>query len=231
VNFVAHAYVASMSVVRERPEDAVWPPAPAALAFGSMLPDLASMAGVRLFAADLPDPVGVGVRLHHRTDQAFHSDAAFRQGVARMRTVLGEAGLAKGPRRAVAHAGYEMLLDGHILGWQGGEAAFSSLLEAAVELSPALPRGLDDSIGRLVASMHRDRWWLRYGDPADVAYALWRRLGARPLLAFPASDLPVVAGALAEAHEAIGTNAHPLVGRLLASLDDDPSAAIFAAPS
>src|SRR5687768_8762401 len=80
-----------------------------------MLPDLASMAGVRLDTTELPDDVAAGVRHHYAADAAFHGHESFIRLLRTVRTALADAGVARGPARAAAHVGVELALDGWLL--------------------------------------------------------------------------------------------------------------------
>ena len=105
---------------------------------GAVLPDLAPMAGVRLRArSGLPGAVGEGVRCHLRADRAFHAHAGFRDGAAALRRAVAAAGVASGPSRAVGHAGWELLLDGTLVGTEV-ERAFHGAVRMAGEVADAL---------------------------------------------------------------------------------------------
>src|SRR5438067_700665 len=107
MNFLAHAAVASS---HDRDPEFI---------LGAVLPDLLPMAGVAVARHDLPAQVQAGWRFHHRTDDAFHAAAAFRAGVQALRTDLRGTPLETGPRRAVAHVGWELLLDDVVAGDAG----------------------------------------------------------------------------------------------------------------
>src|SRR5258708_1440822 len=102
VNFFGHAAVSSWL---DDAGDGV--------ALGSMLPDFAGMIRARL---DDPAPPATelarGVELHHATDAAFHRMPATLALMRELDDRLLGGGCARGPRRAVAHVGVELLLDG-----------------------------------------------------------------------------------------------------------------------
>lgn len=189
MNFVAHVHVA---VLAERPSG----DGGAGFAFGAALPDLASMAGIRLDRARLPEAVREGVVLHHRTDAVFHSLPEFASGVRRLGEELRAAGLATGPSRAVAHAGWELLLDGCLLDRDGTEEEFAGVLDRAPDVAEAASPDDPERWRRLLAVMRSDQWWRGYRDGALVAQALQRRLASRGRLAFSVVDLPLVSGTL-----------------------------------
>lgn len=77
---------------------------------GAMLPDLASMAGVRRLVPR--DAVAAaGVAFHHRTDAAFHGCPTFETLSHGGSRALQEAGLSRGPALAASHIAIELLLD------------------------------------------------------------------------------------------------------------------------
>lgn len=153
-----------------------------AFILGSALPDLASMVGVRFDRALLPTAVAEGVACHHAADEAFHAHPAFRSGSAALRADVRAIGLGTGPARAIGHAGWELLLDGTLLGGPA-ETAYRSAFDVADVVMPAL------------APAHRERWEalvlarrppppLRYDDPGWVADRLFTMLSRRPRLCF-----------------------------------------------
>ncbi len=194
MNFVAHVTVA-LSVVGGSGDTG--------LAFGAALPDLASMAGFRLETSTLPEPVREGVRIHHRTDTAFHSLAQFTSGVRQLREQLVAGGLGVGPARAIGHAGWELLLDGCLLDRPGIEKGFAHALDRAPDVAPSVSPAEPDEWRRLLGGMRSDRWWLGYRDSEIVAYRLQRRLRARRRLCFDAEQIPFVAATLAGTKEKV----------------------------
>jgi hypothetical protein len=164
---------------------------------GAVLPDLATMARVRIDRASLPPAVADGVRCHVAADAAFHADRTFLAGVARLRTELSGAGLGRGPARAAGHVGWELLLDGTLVG-SDVEAAFRRAVAAACE-GVALDAVPHDGRGRWRTFLAR---WsaapgrLRYDEPAWVADRVYSALADRPRLRMEAHDVPVLAAAL-----------------------------------
>lgn len=210
VNFIAHVHVALSAVAAGPHEDD--------LAFGAALPDLASMAGLRLDRAALPETVGEGVAVHHRTDAAFHSLEAFTAGVRQLDERLQARGLAVGPSRAVGHAGWELLLDGCLLERAGVEAGFTRVLEHAPDVAAAVLPADPDRWRGLVASLRSERWWLGYGDAEIVACRLRRLLQARRRLSFSVEEIPRVAEVLAAAKPGVDLATDGVVAAVVATV-------------
>jgi len=182
VNFLGHTAVALDLGHRD-----------AEFVLGAVLPDLASMAGVRVQRTDLARAVGDGVACHLRADAAFHAHAEFRAGSSALRHALMERGLGSGPARAVGHAGWELLLDGTLVG-SAVEAAF----RAAVAGRAATAAAVDDT-ARWTTFVDRmsGAGRLAYDDPAWVAERLHTMLERRPRLALARPQVGLVAEVLA----------------------------------
>lgn len=176
------------------------------------------MAGVRLDRSTLPETVGEGVNLHHRTDRVFHSLPAFTTGVRQLGEQSRACGLPVGASRAIGHAGWELLLDGCLLGRSGAEERFVGILEGAPDVAEAVSPADPDRWRGLLATMRVDRWWVGYRDTETVAYALHRRLRARRRLSFSLEEVPQVADALALARPAVEMAADDVVGAVIAAM-------------
>lgn len=98
MNFFGHAVVASR---RHRDPGFV---------LGSMLPDFATMLRRRPPRSTHP-AVESGVAFHHETDAVFHASPTFLRLSQTAYDRLVDGGLARGPARAVAHVGVEILID------------------------------------------------------------------------------------------------------------------------
>ena len=165
-----------------------------AFVLGAVLPDLASMIGVRVDRSRLEGPVAEGIRCHVAADSIFHDQPDFRAGSAALRRDLAGRGLDRGPVRAVGHAGWELLLDGTLVG-SPAEAAYWRALEVGELASDAITRSdLRRWQGFLAYGRRRPR--LRYDDPPWVAERLHDLLSRRPRLRFPRELLPAVADVL-----------------------------------
>jgi len=200
MNFVAHAHVAL------RCAGSNWE-----LAFGAALPDLASMAGTRIERSLLPPSVDKGVALHHRADSAFHALGVFQAGSGWIRTGLLGAGVPTGPARAVGHAGYELLLDGCLLGRPGVQEEFAELLARAPDIADVVFGGNPGRWRELLAVLRDQRWWLGYQDPHLVALGLHRRLQSRPRLRLSVADLPAVTTVLTAVRPAVDASTDDIV--------------------
>ena len=105
------------------------------LCVGSMLPDFIGM--LRLSRPTLGDAVlARGVAFHHRTDEVFHDLPGFHRLSRQAFAWLSERHLPRGPARAVAHIGIEMLLDEVLASEQRARDAYRDALE--VPLGPLL---------------------------------------------------------------------------------------------
>lgn len=210
MNFVGHVEVAR-TLFGHRADDDL-------LAFGAALPDLTSMAHLRLDQSALLPVLREGVNLHHRTDRVFHALGGFSGGVRAITAELSARGLSAGAARAVGHAGFELLLDGCLLTEPGVEGSFLAALEQAPTAAGAI-HGVEAERWRLlVDGMRHDRWWLGYGDAAVVAGALERRLRHRARLAFPAEEIGVVADVLAARLPVVAAMAGELVEQVVAGV-------------
>ena len=175
-----------------------------AFVLGAVLPDLASMAGVRVASRSaLPGALGEGVGCHIRADEAFHADMRFRAGSGDLRRAVAGRGLASGPARAVGHAGWELMLDGTLVGGET-ERAFHTAVRAAGDAAAAALAPPDqarwaDFLARFATAGPR----LRYDEPRWVAERLHAMLSRRPRLRLPADQVDAVADELASHARAV----------------------------
>jgi hypothetical protein len=182
VNFFGHAAVAS------------WTEEAAPVVLGAMLPDFETMIGARVEEAEEAE-VARGVALHHATDAAFHTLAVVTGLMRELDARLLDGGCARGPRRAVAHIGVELLLDGVLADDDGYRAAYLRGLGHAPRLRWRGPNGAP----RFAALLERLR---ARGVPHDLRSpdATTTRLGHilahRPRLAPSADDLRAIRAAL-----------------------------------
>jgi hypothetical protein len=163
----------------------------------------------------VPAAVAVGVAHHRATDAAFHGDHRFIERCALVRDALAEAGVARGPARAAAHVGVELLLDDALLATTEGTAAFAPVWR---RLSDP-----DATVLGVAAPVDRDRWiaWLgalttrldpwRHRGPPHAAARVHRLLSDRPRLALGATDLPALVASLGRARHAVDDIAGALV--------------------
>jgi hypothetical protein len=201
VNYLGHVAVA-LATGREDPP----------FVLGAALPDLASMAGVRVDRLLLPAAVAAGVGCHLRADEQFHAHPAFRDGSAALRRDLDAAGLPAGPRRAIGHAGWELLLAGTFVGGPA-EAAHRSGLRSAALVLPALSHAHGVRWSTLIAQGPPSQ--LRYDEPAWVVDRLFAMLARRPRLSFDESLKPTVVEVLAGHQPSVAAVAATVVADLV----------------
>ena len=176
MNFFGHAAVAS------------WTSAEPGVVLGAMLPDFATMCGARL-AAQPDGAVARGIALHEVTDAAFHRLPAATALMRELDDRLERAGCARGPRRAVAHIGVELLLDGVLV----DHAPYRAAYLAGIACDDAVAWA--SNAERYPVLLARLR---AYGVPDDLRTAdgitarLARILAPRPLLAPSPADLRAI---------------------------------------
>ena len=169
--------------------------ADAAFVFGAMLPDLAAMAGLRVSGV-AHETADAGRRFHYTTDAAFHRAESFQTLCVAATRALRDAGLRRGPARAIGHVGVELLLDGWLAAEQGVPALYGEALALGPGLAPAIAFRVDRSAAPLIelceriatAKLSPEAWC----EPERLAARLVRILARRPLLALEAHELPAV---------------------------------------
>lgn len=184
VNFLAHAHVALASD-RDDPR----------YVLGAVLPDLASMAGVRFQRERLDGQVAEGVRCHYAADREFHAHPGFRRGSAAIRGDLAARGVRSGAARAIGHVGWELLADSTLVRSPTEDAYWDAL-----GYGEMVTAGIDEPVHRarwatFLSHRHR-RPVLSYDDPTWVAERVFAMLERRPRLGFPHAQLPVVTAVL-----------------------------------
>ncbi len=184
------------------------------------------MGRVRLQRPLVDSTLDLGVQNHHYADSAFHQSDWFVKRNAGLHHKLEAAGLRRGPARACAHVGIELLLDGTLL-------ATVPHLPAAVQ--SCLRRTGDSSLKlrTSVKSARADHWqshlkrtaeWLLpddYHRPSAVAHRLHRIVANRPRLAFPSEQVTVVEDVLARSQEELTDGIDDLVLDLAANVARD----------
>jgi hypothetical protein len=187
MNFFGHAALAAGYFAPELPQ--LGPRKLALLCSGAMLPDFVSM--LRLGRPEVLDAsVARGVSFHHRTDHAFHELAAFHHLSREAFAWLSERGVARGPARAIAHIGVEILLDevmaSDALARDSYLAALATPLDTALSF-PILEdgvrlSGLQQTLLERASSVP--------AAPEVVAQRIARTLSGRPRLALGAGAQP-----------------------------------------
>ena len=82
---------------------------------GSMLPDLGPMAGLRVPNRFADSELQAGVDFHIETDALFHQTGTFIELNREALLALRDQGVSRGPARACAHMGVEMLIDATLI--------------------------------------------------------------------------------------------------------------------
>ena len=160
---------------------------------GSMLPDLVSMAGVRI--AEARDPMlAAGIALHHETDARFHGAPVFTELCHGANEELQAAGVGRATARAVGHVGSELLLDGLLSFDDRARAVYKRALEHSVRepMHDALSLKGDattQELQAMLARLHRAPLPEGYREPRFVLERLHMILARRPRLAFKDGDL------------------------------------------
>jgi hypothetical protein len=209
MNFFSHAVVARR--FSDAPE----------FVLGAMLPDFASMLGVRLGAVRHPT-LERGVRFHHLTDRVFHELAAFETESREALRELRVLGVAKGPARAVAHVGVEILLDVTLGQSASAQSAYLSGLAAGrrpeVVASVAWPDEARERLRELLENLARRGIVLDSSSPRIVE-RIRRTLARRPRLALDDGDSARVLTWVEGARGRVVSSAPALVAALHAELD------------
>ena len=184
VNYFGHAAVAS------------WRQGRGGLPLGAMLPDFSTMCGARVSGSDDED-VAEGIALHHSTDSAFHGAPVVTGLMRELDERLERGGCARGPRRAVAHIGVELLLDGVLV--DNDEYRDSYML--GIEYDAPISWRNEGDAERFAVLLERLR---KFGVPDDlkkpeaIVFRMSRMLASRPLLKPSSNDLAVITVALIE---------------------------------
>jgi hypothetical protein len=209
VNFFGHGWLAAQTR------------ADAAFVFGAMLPDLAAIAGLRV-ARVTHASADAGRRFHLATDAAFHRAEGFQRLCVATTHALREAGLRRGPARAIGHVGVELLLDGWLAAAEGVPALYGEALALGPALAPAIafragagPAALVELCERIAAApLAPDAWC----EPERLTARLARILARRPLLALSARELPAVRAWAANAPADVAAAAPALLREVRAAI-------------
>ena len=196
---------------------------------GSVLPDLAAMGRFRLVEPPSRALLAAGVRVHHRTDDAFHQHPWFLAADGAVTERLTAIEVPRGASMACGHVGVELLLDGHLL-------RRDPALRPAVQTALATAGRRIDELVDLVRPDDRAAWRRHlqrvsawpvpddYHEPGAVAERLHRILSRRPRLALPASQIGLVATALAAQHATMLDGVDALLDDLVEDLGPSPLA-------
>jgi acyl carrier protein phosphodiesterase len=205
VNFFGHAVVATWHAPEPR------------FVLGAMLPDFAAMIRVRPPEALDPE-LSRGIALHHATDRVFHDAPTFRDLGAWAFEELRARGLPRGPARAVAHVGVEILLDGVL----AADAAARQAYLAALALGRGLGRAHvrwgrsadEQRFSELVTALDARGVSRAHGTPEVVAFRVERALAGRPRLALATSDGALVTAWAEHAAPVVSARAAQLIAEI-----------------
>jgi hypothetical protein len=222
MNFFGHAALAADHFKREDPK-------PEAgelgrLCVGAMLPDFVGMLRLgKPLVTD--DALARGVSFHHRTDHAFHDLPSFQLLSRRTFAWLTQRSLPRGPARAVAHVGIEMLLDEVMA--RDAAARDAYLLALSVPLDRALSFEAAGDLERL-ETLRRNlsgRAATQLGATVElVALRIRRTLEGRPRLATDDAGERLLCEWVAEARPWVAAEAPRLLASLRALLADQARA-------
>ncbi len=198
MNYLGHCAVAAAWLTQRSHA------APERVAFGSMLPDFVTILDGRVRPPSC-EATAVGVALHHATDELFHQGQFFQHHRRIAGSYLDRAGVPRGPSRAVAHVGVELILDAHlqrrksVSDWYRGAlqagrellldsslspaeaAAWTSLLSAlgaSNSPAPCTASGVTDRLFRILQGRPRLQLDVRHHSAVlDWTLATWERVG------------------------------------------------------
>lgn len=189
--------------------------------FGSMLPDFVSMVRARPpFVRG--DTLEAGVRFHHATDAAFHELRAFRELCRWSVVELTARRVPRGPSRAIAHVGIELLLDGYLSQNEASRRVYLDALAAGCDADVrgdlAFQSSADAARFSELGRVLRERGVSCSVSASLVLSRLRSTLAKRPRLAIPASDEPRVLEWVEMASARVVASAEPLLAELHAEL-------------
>lgn len=174
LNYFGHA---ALAILHQRSDPFV---------LGAMLPDLTAMARVPNSRAQLGSPdLKEGWEFHLKTDEVFHKTQCFQ--------VLNRAALQhftslkirKGPARACAHIGIEMLIDAHLAEDERYHAPYVQALRWGAQREGDLgcPSPIDEKrLSALLEHLADKGPVVHSTSPSRLAFRLERTLYDRPKL-------------------------------------------------
>jgi hypothetical protein len=222
MNFFGHAALAADHFKRENPNPEAG--TLGRLCVGAMLPDFVGM--LRLGKPHVTDEaLERGVSFHHRTDHAFHDLPSFQQLSRQTFAWLTQSSLPRGPARAVAHVGIEMLLDEVMARDAAAREAY--LLALSVPLNQALSFDAPGDFERLETLRRNlsERAATQLGTTAEVvALRIRRTLEGRPRLATDDAGERLLREWVAVARPWVAAEAPRLLASLRAVLADQARA-------
>lgn len=183
MNYFGHAVLAS-----ERTRDCRF-------VLGAMLPDLASILHTACPTSREP-VLGDGLAFHHATDAVFHQATTFVELNHDALGILRALGLRRGPARAVAHIGTEMLLDANLCQHEGHRETYQDALRYAacsrLDLAWLSAEHAQAFTGLATHLLERGEA-AHSAAPERLSFRLARALEGRERLALSEDELPLVA--------------------------------------
>jgi hypothetical protein len=204
VNYFGHAALAL-----ERSSDARF-------VLGAMLPDLATMLRVPC-PSSLEPELREGIAFHHATDAVFHQATTFIELNQEALRFLRDAGVARGPARAIAHIGTEMLLDAALVRRAEYHDGYLEALRYAATTPlgmvwPNEPLAVDFT--SLAAHLLERGAAAHSAEPERLVFRLGRALGGRARLEPCESELPHIASFGEKFAARVESAAEPLLGEV-----------------
>jgi hypothetical protein len=192
MNFFGHAALAASHFSEQQPP--LGADLLPTLCLGAMLPDFIGM--LRLGRPTIHDAtLATGVAFHHGTDEVFHELPGFQRLSRQAFAWLSQQHMPRGPARAVAHMGIEMLLDEVMADVASARDAYRAALQ--VPLAPLLDFASVADGERLAALQQalltRSASQLR-PPAALVAERIRRSLAGRPRLALDDAGQALLGG-------------------------------------
>jgi hypothetical protein len=217
MNFFGHAALAASELA----PSAGRPSQLALLCLGAMLPDFVGM--LRLGAPELRDAdLARGVAFHHRTDHAFHDLPSF-QGLSRRTFAwLSQRELPRGPARAVAHIGIEMLLDEVLAQAPAARAAYLAALVVPLEGALSFEQARDLERLEALRGALNERASSVPVEPEVMALRIRRTLEPRPRLATDDAGQALLGEWVRAARPWVAAAAPELLASLRAQLANEP---------
>lgn len=189
---------------------------------GAMLPDFATMVGLRL--TPMRDPaLQQGIAHHHALDAIFHRAPAFLHEMGDAMARLQDCGLSRGAARAAAHLGIELVLDGLLVCRGHGKEAYLDALQIAHRLPDLHPMARGRNILHLTQRLQNAPLPESYTDPAFVAARLSHIVRGRPRLQFTTPQTPAVADTLKRIQTNLEGEVDSLLNGLALQLSQDRS--------
>ncbi|MDX2052485.1 MAG: hypothetical protein SFV15_08850 [Polyangiaceae bacterium] len=184
MNFFGHACIAAR---RERSAEFI---------LGAMLPDFASMLGARGTHSTC-DETAAGIRFHHATDRVFHETRNFKDLSLASSNWLSARALDRGPARAVAHIGTEILLDTFLAQEDGALLAYTGALCVGTKAGQLpnvtiSPPHLETALPKLCGTLLEATPRLADPRPEAIALRVFRTLSHRPKLALKDTEVSLV---------------------------------------